>query len=108
MAYSPAQKREWYVANRVQHLAKTKERHAARRNAIRETILKYKQSHPCVDCGETDPVVLDFDHVGEKSFGICSAIPRLIPPEKVLVEIEKCEVRCANCHRRMTHKRRQG
>ena len=45
-------------------------------------LLDYLSAAPCVDCGERDPVVLDFDHVGP--------------------EIARCEVRCANCHRRRT------
>jgi hypothetical protein len=56
-----------------------------------------------VDCGESDPVVLDFDHVrGSKRFSIAIAVTLGYPWETLLREIEKCEVRCANCHRRKT------
>jgi 5-methylcytosine-specific restriction endonuclease McrA len=104
MAQTPEQKRAWYLANRELHLERSRKRHEAKRSAIRAFIAEYLSRHPCVDCGETDPIVLDFDHVGEKSFGIGSAVQRLIPLERVKAEIEKCEIRCANCHRRKTHR----
>lgn len=97
-----------YLRLRDDWLAKSRDRNAVRRNNIREFLWDYKSSHPCVDCGESDPVVLDFDHVGEKSFDISSAYPRARGIKSVLAEIEKCEVRCANCHRRKTHARRLG
>jgi hypothetical protein len=79
-----------------------KEYRPKRQRAVREMIWAYLIAHPCVDCGEADPVVLDFDHVrGEKSENLV----RLIAAhgrKKILDEIEKCEVRCANCHRRKT------
>lgn len=65
----------------------------------RKYVVEYLEKHPCVDCGEKDIVVLDFDHVkGQKSFTISKAI-RFINLEKIKLEIEKCDVRCANCHR---------
>ncbi len=63
----------------------------------------YLASHPCLDCGEADPIVLQFDHVrGEKSFVISRAPEMRVRLEKVVEEIAKCEVRCANCHTRKT------
>jgi hypothetical protein len=53
------------------------------------------------DCGETDPLVLEFDHLGDKSFNIAKGI-RDHSWQSVLDEIRKCEVVCANCHRRRT------
>ncbi len=63
---------------------------------------EYLLSHPCVDCGETDPVVLEFDHRGEKRSAIVDLMRRHAPWEEILAEIGKCDVRCANCHRRRT------
>src|SRR4051794_8192832 len=65
------------------------------------SIVKYLQSHPCIDCGETDIIVLEFDHVrGVKKFNVCSRIQ--VSWDALLDEINKCEIRCANCHRRAT------
>jgi hypothetical protein len=66
--------------------------------------LEHLKAHPCVDCGETDPVVLEFDHVrGEKHFNIGEAVRRNTSLARLEVEIAKCEIRCANCHRKKTY-----
>ena len=59
---------------------------------------------PGVDCWETDPLVLEFDHLAGKEFAV-SAGMRGRNWEAVLREIDKCEVVCANCHRRRTARR---
>jgi len=64
-------------------------------------IAEYLRQHPCVDCGEDDIVVLEFDHVRGKKRGAISVLKRY-SLKAVKEEIEKCEVRCANCHRRKT------
>ena len=61
--------------------------------------------HPCVDCGERDPVVLEFDHLRDKRLAISSQLHGR-NWQTILDEIEKCEVLCANCHRRRTARRR--
>ena len=73
----------------------------ARRKALIDEI----KSSPCADCGiNYPPHVMDFDHArGEKEFII--APNRSIALEKLLNEIDKCDVVCANCHRLRTHDR---
>lgn len=80
----------------------TRERNQGRVTENRE-VLNGLKSVPCKDCGQTyPPYVMDFDHVhGEKRFGISDAI--MLNLEDLLVEIEKCDVVCANCHRERTH-----
>lgn len=66
----------------------------------------YLSKHPCVDCGETDRVVMEFDHVrGEKRYNISEMVSRGFGYDSIMAEIEKCEVVCANCHRRRTARR---
>jgi hypothetical protein len=70
-------------------------------------IMDYLSTHPCVDCGETDPIVLDFDHKDgeEKSFNLGDALnKRKMGIKRISEEVDKCVVRCANCHRRKTAK----
>jgi len=81
------------------------ERAARRRRAraeARENVYNYLRQHPCIDCGETDIVVLDFDHLRDKRFNIAHMIERGHSWSSILAEIEKCEVVCANDHRRRT------
>ena len=74
----------------------------------RRAILKaLKQERGCTDCGyEEDGDVLEFDHLPqyEKSFTIGSAVSNK-GIDTLLKEIEKCEVVCANCHRKRTMSR---
>lgn len=71
-----------------------------------EYIRQYLLDHPCVDCGESDPDVLDFDHVrGEKVCDVSRMVHRGYRLWRIKAEIEKCEVRCANDHRRKTRGR---
>lgn len=74
-----------------------------RRQERKELIFQYLLSHPCVDCKESDPVVLEFDHLGDKSFDISDGLMK--PLKKFNEEISKCEVVCANCHKKRTAKR---
>lgn len=63
-------------------------------------LVEYFSCHPCVDCGQTDIRVLDFDHVkGKKSNDISKMISIGCSWSTIEAEIAKCEVRCANCHR---------
>lgn len=70
----------------------------------KQWLLEYLREHPCVDCGETDVEVLEFDHidlVGSKARRIGSHISSLGRLKK---EVAKCAVRCANCHTRRTRR----
>ena len=69
----------------------------------RKHLWEYKTKHPCVDCGETDPIVLEFDHIdaSTKKFNIGN-IPQNFSRERLDEEIAKCKIRCCNCHKRRT------
>lgn len=96
-----------YNNNKEYYLKKTRIRNYKLRKEATDYIIQYLQNNPCVDCGETDIVVLEFDHDRDKFIKI-KAISSLIrisyPLDKIKEEIKKCEVRCANCHRRKTAK----
>lgn len=63
-------------------------------------MVDYLKQNPCIDCGETDPIVLEFDHRGNKSCDVSTLSERSL--ESIQKEIDKCDVRCANCHRKKT------
>ena len=72
---------------------------------LKEKFAAWLSDKSCVDCGESDPVVLDCDHVrGEKKFNIAEMLNDARPWNLILEELSKCEIRCANCHRRKTAK----
>jgi len=51
----------------------------------------------CVDCGETDRALLEFDHVrGTKSDNVASMM--LMSWDRIKIELDKCELRCLDCH----------
>jgi hypothetical protein len=102
-----AYKREHYLANRQRYVDQARIRKYVLRRERTAYLIKFFASHPCTDCGEDDPVVLDFDHVNPetKSFDVSQALP-FRSWQSILEEIAKCEVVCANCHRRRTARRR--
>jgi len=98
-------RREHYLRNRRRYIERAQRRKQELWLERTQLLLGYFVEHPCTDCGEPDPVVLEFDHLREKRFAIG---PKLAthPWEAILEEIAKCDVVCANCHRRRTARRR--
>lgn len=90
-----------YHAHRREYCARVKAFKAEKRIKM----YQYLSDKKCVDCGENDPLVLDFDHrdKSKKERGIAEML-RKNSWENILREIEKCEIRCSNCHRRRTAK----
>lgn len=94
----------WYPKNRNKHIS------YVRRNKQRVTdfIDQYKRARSCIDCGFSGkefPYVLDFDHIGgstTKKFNIGSWSHSVLSIESIEREIQKCELVCANCHRKRT------
>ena len=75
-----------------------------RREELHRRLYGYLAGHPCVDCGEPDPLVLELDHRDqkEKLHNLSRMWYNGYSWKKIAEEIAKCEVRCANCHRRRT------
>lgn len=71
----------------------------------RQCLRAYLLKHPCVDCGQTDIRVLEFDHARGKSASITNLLKNTAPWKIIEAEIEKCEVRCVNCNRIKTSER---
>jgi len=92
-----------YENNRQAYVDKARKRGKEVISCTRKRLAAYLETHPCIDCGEKDLVVLHFDHVrGEKRAHVSRLVTCGFPWETVEAEIQKCEVRCANCHTRKT------
>jgi len=94
-----------YLENKDKYIAKAKVGNKQYLRRSRQHVLDYLEQHPCVDCGESNPVVLEFDHVrGKKYKAISAMITANASVKRIEREIKKCDVRCANCHKIKTAK----
>lgn len=105
MTYTKEQRSEYnkkhYADNKIKYAESSRK---ARKNRL-EKLNKLKES-PCVDCGNTfHPCAMDFDHINEDKINDVSNMIRLSSWAKILEEIAKCELVCANCHRVRTWNR---
>jgi hypothetical protein len=98
-----AYNKEHYQKNRADYIRKAATWNKEN-NPVGRLCYEYKLAHPCVDCGESDPACLEFDHRDRatKKFNICTAVKNQKNWNKILVEIEKCDIRCKNCHAKKT------
>jgi hypothetical protein len=85
----------WYERHKSHHYVLTQ----SRKKKLR---LDFKSGLKCDICGESHLACLDFHHKdpADKQFSISSAIHQGVSA-KVVMEIAKCRVLCANCHRKL-------
>lgn len=93
-----------YQLNKSTYLARTKKSNKFYNERNQLIVVNYLKSHPCVDCGNTNILVLDFDHMFDKKSNIANMARDCVSEELLLCEMGKCEIRCANCHRLKTAK----
>lgn len=92
---SPYQR--YYYKNREKEKQRTKQR----TKKLKKWFKEYKKNFECENCGEDHPACLDFHHPGEKDSGVTELVSRKNTSKKrIKEEINKCEVLCANCHRK--------
>ena len=79
--------------------SRTAQRRLDHKRWLREEVLSKRS---CTECGENHPATLDFHHrdPSTKVDEVSNMIGELINLEKVKLEIEKCDILCANCHRK--------
>jgi hypothetical protein len=87
-----------YKENKEYYLAKTRKRKKDIKSANDLQIYNYLLANPCVDCGEREPLFLEFDHQRDKMFNVSAKLHNFQWVD-LLKEIQKCEVRCVKCHR---------
>lgn len=82
------------------------DRNQRKAELIKDEIRKIKESTPCADCKNKYPFyVMDFDHREDENKEYCVSQMMGIGRSKILAEIAKCDIVCANCHRSRTYKR---
>jgi 5-methylcytosine-specific restriction endonuclease McrA len=93
-----------YTKYKHEYLLRAKLRREKLRSEFRTNMLKYMSDKACVVCGEADIRVLELDHINpkDKSFSVSQAVKLGHNWSEVLTELEKCQVLCANCHKRRT------
>lgn len=96
--------REHYRLHRERYISRARARNAINGLEIRELIATLKRS-PCADCTQQYPRhVVQFDHVrGVKRFNVSRG--RRLSVARILAEVAKCDLVCANCHAIRTYNR---
>jgi len=94
--------KKYYQNHIEEEKERTRRRRVTAREEARDFVYSYLSTHFCVDCGETDPRVLEFDHIHGKAANVATLISEGASIERLRIEISLCVVRCANCHRKKT------
>jgi hypothetical protein len=99
-------KLKWYYKNHEENRVKFNQTRQNLVISLQEKMIEYLTGKCCIDCGESNIITLDFDHINpeEKQHNIGNMIHSCFSWEKICEEINKCEIRCANCHRIKTAK----
>ena len=95
-----------YRSNAERERARIYRNRARRIAEAQARAIEYLLGHPCVDCAEKDIVVLQFDHLRDKSIDVSVMISTGASWHRIEAEIAKCEMRCANCHHKKTARER--
>ena len=95
-------RRSHYEQNRQKYIDKA----AAWRKAEKIKFFQWLSQHSCVDCGNSDIRVLQFDHLGDKAFNVSEKVG-VLGFDAIMDEVSKCDIVCANCHAIRTAERQQ-
>jgi hypothetical protein len=98
---SNARSKKYYNENKEHHKKVTLKRKNKLIKENQQKLINYYLDNPCVDCGNDNPLVLECDHRDgvEKVAGVGKLIQNACTWETIEKEINKCDVRCSNCHR---------
>lgn len=103
-AYQREYKRKWYQENKAKHIGYVRNHNTK----VDDWFQQYKRTLFCELCGENHPACLDFHHTNPKEKKFSVSQKRNRPSLKQLQEeIAKCQVLCANCHRKEHYKQKE-
>lgn len=96
--------KDHYRLNHDAYIQRNRQNNPLHRKRNATAVFEYLLLHPCVRCGESDPVVLEFNHLDPsvKTANVSDLIRFGSSADRLFYEIAKCEVLCANCHQHFT------
>jgi hypothetical protein len=90
---------QWYRVNSETHKNKVAKRNGRIVQELRQFVHNYKQNHPCAHCGFNHPAALQFHHHDDnKDMEVAVMVAHRYSKERIIEEINKCTILCANCH----------
>ena len=109
-AYHRSYMREWYSRNGKRHRDYVRAHKQQHRRTMYALVRAIKETTPCVDCRQVYAhYIMDFDHVdNNKRASVSRLITTAAGEATIRLEMKKCELVCANCHRTRTWKRGFG
>lgn len=98
--------KKYYSLNKKECINRTSKKRNQRISKNRKYIFEFLKDKRCVDCGETNILTLEFDHVDPslKKYSVSWIMCQGLSLDKLKEEVNKCEIRCANCHKIRTAK----
>ena len=91
---------DWYKRNQAVQYARIKVNLKKRNSGTRTWLESLKEGKICLRCGFDDYKALGYHHRDPttKSFNLADATRLGYGKKRILIEIEKCDLICANCH----------
>lgn len=90
-----------YQKNKFTYISRAKKTNLVYRARNQEKLYDFLRDKSCIDCGFSDVRALDFDHKNpnDKKTDVSAMVRSAFSWDTIMEEINKCEIRCANCHR---------
>lgn len=101
---------KWYIRNKQQEIDTVVAYRLKKKKELRKWFWEYKSTLKCQNCGEARTPTLQFHHLNskDKEITLSKAVTDLWPIKKIMEEIAKCDVLCANCHAIEHYNQRNG
>ncbi len=108
MPYKDKEKQKEYQNKRyLKNKKKYYDNNKKRRLLLAKKLFEYKKDLSCLYCGKKNPACIDFHHNGNKVDTITNIFRKTHSWDKIIEEIIKCDVVCANCHRKLHKKEKE-
>lgn len=91
--------KKYYKKKKAENPNYYRDKNRKLRDSARKFVVAYLQESSCIDCSFSDYRALDFDHRNDKFKDVSEMVVQGYCIERIKEEIEKCDIRCANCHR---------